>query len=46
MKTTIALTAVAALAAKVSAACWSQSIGYPCCSSQNAVGLYTDNDGN
>nr|AEX92717.1 putative cellulase [Neocallimastix patriciarum] len=46
MKSTIALTAVAALAAKVSAACWSQSLGYPCCSSPNARVEYTDNDGN
>jgi len=45
MKTTIALTAVAALAAKVSAACWSQPLGYPCCSSPNAEVYYTDNDG-
>jgi len=46
MKSTIALTAVAALAAKVSAACWSQSLGYPCCSSANARVEYTDADGN
>jgi cellulose 1,4-beta-cellobiosidase len=45
MKTAIALTAVAALAAKVSAACWSERLGYPCCSSSNAKVEYTDNDG-
>eukprot|EP00833_Pecoramyces_ruminatium_P008423 jgi/Orpsp1_1/1182455/evm.model.c7180000081331.1 len=45
MKTTIALTAVAALAAKVSADCFSTKLGYPCCSSPNAEVLYTDNDG-
>eukprot|EP00833_Pecoramyces_ruminatium_P012826 jgi/Orpsp1_1/1186858/evm.model.d7180000053682.1 len=45
MKTSIALTAVAALAAKVSADCFSTKLGYPCCSSPNAEVLYTDNDG-
>nr|AAL01212.1 cellobiohydrolase II-like cellulase CelI [Orpinomyces sp. PC-2] len=45
MKSTIALTAVAALAAKASAACWSESLGYPCCSSPNANVEYTDADG-
>eukprot|EP00833_Pecoramyces_ruminatium_P018779 jgi/Orpsp1_1/1192811/evm.model.d7180000096050.1 len=45
MKTTIALTAVAALAAKVSADCFSTKLGYPCCSSPNAEVLYVDNDG-
>eukprot|EP00833_Pecoramyces_ruminatium_P007034 jgi/Orpsp1_1/1181066/evm.model.c7180000075698.1 len=43
MKTTIALTAVAALAAKVSAGCFSESMGYPCCKGNEVV--YTDNDG-
>ena len=45
MKTSIALTAVAALAAKASAACWSQPLGYPCCSSSNAQVVYQDGDG-
>jgi len=43
MKATIALTAAAALAAKVSAACFSERLGYPCCSGNEVV--YTDNDG-
>ncbi|ORX48382.1 cellulosomal glycoside hydrolase family 6 exoglucanase Cel6A [Piromyces finnis] len=46
MKASIALTAIAALAAKASAACWSQNLGYPCCSSSNAKVEYTDSDGN
>ena len=45
MKATIALTAIAALAAKASAACWSQPLGYPCCTSSNPQVLYTDADG-
>jgi cellulose 1,4-beta-cellobiosidase len=45
MKTAIALTAVAALAAKASAACWSQKLGYACCSNANAPVMYSDNDG-
>ncbi|KAG4108182.1 glycoside hydrolase family 6 protein [Neocallimastix lanati (nom. inval.)] len=43
MKASIALTAVAALAAKASAACFSERLGYPCCSGDEVV--YTDNDG-
>ncbi|ORX57759.1 cellulosomal glycoside hydrolase family 6 exoglucanase Cel6A [Piromyces finnis] len=45
MKASIALTAAAALAAKASAACWSQNLGYPCCSSSSAKVEYTDADG-
>jgi len=45
MKASIALTAIAALAAKASAACWSQPLGYRCCSSPNAEVVYTDADG-
>ncbi len=45
MKASFALTAVAALAAKASAACWSESQGYPCCSSANAMVWYTDASG-
>ncbi|ORX77523.1 putative cellulase [Anaeromyces robustus] len=45
MKTTIALTAAAALAAKVSAACWSQSLGYSCCTNASTPVVYSDNDG-
>eukprot|EP00833_Pecoramyces_ruminatium_P002013 jgi/Orpsp1_1/1176045/evm.model.c7180000056198.1 len=43
MKTTIALTAVAALAAKASAACFAENMGYKCCQGNEVV--YTDNDG-
>jgi len=43
MKASIALTAAAALAAKASAACFSERLGYPCCSGNEVV--YTDNDG-
>eukprot|EP00833_Pecoramyces_ruminatium_P003449 jgi/Orpsp1_1/1177481/evm.model.c7180000061604.1 len=43
MKTTIALTAVAALAAKASAACFSEPMGYPCCKGNDVA--YTDGDG-
>jgi cellulose 1,4-beta-cellobiosidase len=49
MKTAFALTAVAALAAKVYAvppSCFSVKLGYPCCSSANVPVAYTDNDGN
>jgi len=45
MKTSIALTAVAALAAKASAACWAEKLGYSCCSSANTPVAYTDGDG-
>jgi len=46
MKASIALTAIAALAAKASAACWSLSKGgYPCCSPNNTQVFYTDADG-
>eukprot|EP00833_Pecoramyces_ruminatium_P001464 jgi/Orpsp1_1/1175496/evm.model.c7180000054094.1 len=45
MKASLALIATAALAAKASAACWSQSLGYKCCSSANAEVLYVDDDG-
>ncbi|OUM68453.1 family 6 glycoside hydrolase, partial [Piromyces sp. E2] len=43
MKASIALTAIAALAAKASAACFSERLGYPCCRGNEV--LYTDNDG-
>nr|AEX92714.1 putative cellulase [Neocallimastix patriciarum] len=43
MKSTIALTAVAALAAKASASCFAERMGYPCCSGNEVV--YTDDDG-
>jgi cellulose 1,4-beta-cellobiosidase len=45
MKASLAITAIAALAVKASAACWSSSLGYPCCSSSSAEVWYTDNDG-
>jgi len=45
MKTSVVLTAVAALAAKVSAACWSERLGYSCCSSPNAQVFDVDSDG-
>jgi cellulose 1,4-beta-cellobiosidase len=46
MKATFALMAAAALAAKASAAsCWSQALGYRCCSSSNAPVVYQDADG-
>jgi len=45
MKAVFALSAVAALAAKASAACWSESQGYPCCSSANAMVWFTDASG-
>jgi cellulose 1,4-beta-cellobiosidase len=43
MKTSLALITVTTLAAKASAACFSQSLGYPCCSGNDVV--YIDNDG-
>ena len=43
MKASFALTAIAALTAKVSAACFSERLGYPCCKGNTVV--YTDNDG-
>jgi len=47
MKASIALSAVVALAAKsLAASCWSEQMGYPCCSSSNAEVIYTDSDGN
>ena len=45
MKASIALSAAVALAAKASAACWSQSLGYPCCNYTKDV-VYVDGDGN
>nr|AEX92710.1 putative cellulase [Neocallimastix patriciarum] len=45
MKASLAIAAIAALAAKASAACWSESQGYPCCSSPNAEVWYTDESG-
>jgi len=44
MKFAIVLTAIAAVAGKVSAACFSEKLGYPCCKSTNEV-VYTDSDG-
>jgi len=46
MKTSFVLAAVAALAAKASAACFSERLGYPCCSSSDAKVEYVDSDGN
>ena len=43
MKVSFVLSAIAALAAEVSAACFSERLGYPCCKGNNVV--YTDNDG-
>jgi len=43
MKATIALTAAAALVAKVSAGCFSERLGYPCCKGNEVY--YTDADG-
>ena len=43
MRISIALTALAALTAKVSAACFSEKLGYKCCKRNEVV--YTDNDG-
>jgi len=45
MKASLALTAIAALAAKASAACWSEAYGYPCCSSASTEVIYVDGDG-
>eukprot|EP00833_Pecoramyces_ruminatium_P003856 jgi/Orpsp1_1/1177888/evm.model.c7180000063223.1 len=43
MKASIALTAAAALVAKVSAGCFSERLGYPCCKGNEVQ--YTDADG-
>eukprot|EP00833_Pecoramyces_ruminatium_P003766 jgi/Orpsp1_1/1177798/evm.model.c7180000062897.1 len=43
MKTAIVFTALAALAAKASASCFSEKLGYPCCKGNDVV--YTDEDG-
>jgi len=45
MKSTVASIALAVLAAKASATCWSTTLGYPCCSSSNTKVWYTDSDG-
>ncbi|KAG4091709.1 glycoside hydrolase family 6 protein [Neocallimastix lanati (nom. inval.)] len=45
MKASIALSAAAVLAAKVSADCFSTRLGFPCCSSSSAEVWYTDSDG-
>jgi len=45
MKASIALAAVVALAAKASAACWAQRLGYQCCKNTNAQVVYQDEDG-
>jgi len=44
MKASIALTALAALAVKTLAACWSEKLGYPCCKTTDQV-VYKDSDG-
>jgi len=44
MKLSIALSALAVLVAKTSAACWSESLGYPCCKANGPV-YFTDSDG-
>ncbi|OUM61929.1 glycoside hydrolase family 6 protein [Piromyces sp. E2] len=46
MKVSVAITVTAAIVAKVSATCFSEILGYPCCTSSVAPVLYTDNDGN
>ncbi|OUM61189.1 Non-catalytic module family DOC2, partial [Piromyces sp. E2] len=43
MKISIVLTAVAAIASKVSAACFSEKLGFPCCDGEIVV--LTDSDG-
>ncbi len=45
MKASIILTVISALAAKVSAKCWSEDLGYKCCSAGNTDVYYTDSDG-
>jgi len=46
MKASIALSAIGALAAKtLASSCWSEALGYPCCSSSKAEVIYTDADG-
>eukprot|EP00833_Pecoramyces_ruminatium_P000903 jgi/Orpsp1_1/1174935/evm.model.c7180000052010.1 len=44
MKASIVLTAVAALTAKASAACWSEPLGYSCCTTTTQV-VDTDDNG-
>eukprot|EP00833_Pecoramyces_ruminatium_P008085 jgi/Orpsp1_1/1182117/evm.model.c7180000079958.2 len=46
MKTSIVLTLIAALTAKVSASCFSESLGYPCCKKNSTSDVvYSDKDG-
>jgi len=45
MKTSVILTVVSVLAAKVSAECWSEPLGYPCCKKANPKVWYVDDDG-
>jgi len=45
MKASIALTAIVALAAKASAACWSNRLGYPCCKSSKTPIWFVDGNG-
>jgi len=46
MKASIALFAIVALTTKTLAlSCWSEKLGYPCCSSMLAPVIYTDADG-
>jgi Cellulose or protein binding domain. len=44
MKLSLALSTLAVLVAKTSAACWSESLGYPCCKANGPV-YFTDSDG-
>jgi len=46
MKSFTVLSVVALyLTSKVNAACWSEQLGYPCCSANNKIVYYTDADG-
>ncbi|ORX78627.1 hypothetical protein BCR32DRAFT_328455 [Anaeromyces robustus] len=45
MKFFVALSAIAAFASSASAACFSEKLGYPCCSANNKNVVYTDSDG-
>jgi len=46
MKTSIVLSIVALfLTSKASADCWSERLGWPCCSDSNAEVIYVDDDG-
>jgi len=45
MKTSVILTVVSVLAAKVAAECWSEPLGWPCCKKTNPKVWYVDSDG-